>query len=379
MQRDERLEALAEETKRIRRYNRRMRWFAIIVAVAVVAAGQAPWDTVTERLLKRQLENAGVTGLDFRVREVGFSSVTLSEIAYQGQALQSLALAFHPLELLRGGLGQLQASEMALKFGDVTVGLKAVDVQFPPRGVGEGSWRMDSIEVRDAPLLVPMLTGSGTLSLAEEALGLKGRIASADGHFIAGFSLEAPRHTPQEAVLTLERVELPWNGGTLAVHHVKAPLAGTEPVALKLELKNVSLDMLLKQAVGGAAKATGEVTGVVPMRIGRDGTLYFGEGELGTGGEGVIQLPPTIIPGDQPQVEQVREMLSNFHYDRFVMGVEGQKGKKLSILLSLQGHNPDVYNGREIHLNVRLNGDLLSLLSQSLSVINDPQQLIPQE
>ena len=111
MQREARLAALTEETLKLRRYRRRVRWFAIIAAVIAVALGQMPWDALVEKQLKQRLANAGVTGLDFRVSDVSFSHVVLSDIAYQGQALQSLALAFRPLELIRGGLGQLQVSD----------------------------------------------------------------------------------------------------------------------------------------------------------------------------------------------------------------------------------------------------------------------------
>lgn len=370
---------LKERILSMRRYRRRVYLFSTLAGLFVFTFSQLPWNSVVEAQLKRSVTDAGLVGLDFQVQEANLSRVTLANLSYQGQALQELAFSFRPLELMRGGLGRWQATEMALTFGAITIGLTEVDLQFPPHGEGEGEWRMNSIDVQNAPLLVPPLTGSGTLSLAEDAMTLEGRIASTNGTVNAEFMLRAPRHAPQETTLTLKRAQLPWNGGTLETGDVRLVIMGRDPVPLTLALKNVSVDALLKQAVGGAALASGGVTGRVPLRISRDGTLHFGQGELSTAGEGIVQLPPSLIPGDQPQVELVRDVLSDFHYERFAMTIEEQKGKKLSILLSLQGKNPQVYNGRKIHLNVRLNGDLLSLLSQSLSIINDPQQLIPKE
>lgn len=72
----------------------------------------------------------------------------------------------------------------------------------------------------------------------------------------------------------------------------------------------------------------------------------------------------------------VRDILKNFHYTNFAMGINSGKDDKLSMLLQLSGNNPEVYNGREVKLNVNLTGDLLSVIRQSMMSVSDPQQLM---
>ena len=150
-------------------------------------------------------------------------------------------------------------------------------------------------------------------------------------------------------------------------------------IHLTLHMQDASLSGLLQGATGGRATATGLVSGNVPLTLTGEGTLVVGQGHLTAYQGGVITLSPDAIPGDNAQVALVRDIMKSFHYSTLLVSVGSDKDKKLSILLSLGGNNPDVYNGQEVKLNVQLSGDLLDLLQQSILPLADPKQLLKDE
>jgi len=151
------------------------------------------------------------------------------------------------------------------------------------------------------------------------------------------------------------------------------------PVNLIVHLEKAQLNDILRGLTSNRASATGLVSGVVPVRLETDGHFVIGKSKLQAERAGTIILAPDAIPGDNEQVTLVREIMKNLHYSQFSMALETEKDKQLSILLSLSGNNPDVYNGREVRLNVHLSGDLLDLLQQSIMPIADPKQLLKDE
>src|SRR5690606_41644310 len=89
----------------------------------------------------------------------------------------------------------------------------------------------------------------------------------------------------------------------------------TQPTTIPVQVDQVSLNALLQQAVGADASATGTVSGQIPLVISRDGRITLQNGSLRTSDKGLLSLPSTVIPGDHPQVDMVREILKQFHYD----------------------------------------------------------------
>jgi hypothetical protein len=170
-----------------------------------------------------------------------------------------------------------------------------------------------------------------------------------------------------EAVFS--NITLPWQGGTISVKKLHVPYFETTPLDLSLNVKNVSLDALLSASTGSKARATGVVSGVLPVIVTRDGSFTLKNGSLKTASGGVINLSPDLIPGDIPQVALVRDALKDFRYTDFSMAIKSADDKQLSMLLSLQGNNPDVYNGRTVKLNVHLTGDVVELMTQTMQIL----------
>ncbi len=366
---------------------RRMRHKGLLIAGLVIAALAvavffAPYKSWLEAKLKSDLADAGLGALQFSVGDVNLRGITLNDVTLYGQRLESLTLGYSPFEIVQGNFRNLNASNMALKQGRMTVGLREVSLAVSPDATKKqwsGPWAVKAIVLQNFPVDVPPLEGVGTLTRDDGAIQLQGEIASADKQFRAVFKLDYPMEDSAKAVFTLSSLVLPWNGGVVSLKNVTVPIFGEKPIKFALGVKAVSLDKVMSGATGDKASATGTISGAVPVTINRDGTFSLQAGTLKADGVGKLTLSPDLIPGDNAQVQIVRDVMKDFHYDVFSMAVENGDNKKLSILLSLSGNNPDVYNGREINLNVHLGGDVIQLLTQSVMLLNDPQQLLRQE
>lgn len=319
---------------------------AVALVLIVAALSLAVWysgKAWLETRMKQELLARGVTGLEFSLSSISPHSTTFSDIRFGTLSLKSLQLDYGPLELLQGNIG--------------------------------GTWALSDIVLRDAPLDMPPLHGEGTLQRRGGTYTVEGVIQSADATVKADFTLDYPQDGTQ-ARLVVHSAVLPWNGGRLRARGVAVPLAGKSPVSFKLEVQEVPLNTLLQQATGNRASATGVVSGTIPVTIARDGTFTLHAGKLQAQEAGTVSLQPDVIPGDNQQVAVVRDVMQDFHYRSFVLTLDSGKDKKMSMLLSLSGNNPDKYNGREVNLNVRLTGDVLSLFQQSVTTITDPRKFL---
>ena len=176
--------------------------------------------------------------------------------------------------------------------------------------------------------------------------------------------------------LTIANAEAQWEGGTLTTKDAELSWNGPELLVANIVVTQVPLNRLMQLFSGGRATATGKVSGALPVIVYADRTLAVHQGILKAAGKGSITVSPELIPVDNPQVGLVRDVLKDFHYTLFSMDVTSGKDKKLSMFLQLHGNNPEVYNGRQVNLNIRLGGDVLSLIEQSVMPMTDPKLLM---
>jgi hypothetical protein len=240
----------------------------------------------------------------------------------------------------------------------------------------EGQWKMKDIALKGAAVPIPAMEGKGTLTAHVKSISLMGEFKSADNSYKANFSMEYALNSPEKSLFTLREAIIPWNGGTLSVRDVKVALAGKNTTKINLEVQHVSINALMQMLTGKRASATGTVSGSIPVTIGTDGGITFHQGSLQAEQPGTIIMAPDAIPGDNEQINVVRDVLKNLHYSNLSIAVNSDKGNKLSVLLTLAGNNPDVYDGRPVKLNVHLTGDMLSLIQQSIMPFTNPQQLL---
>ncbi|MBY0408089.1 MAG: YdbH domain-containing protein [Rickettsiales bacterium] len=354
---------------------------ALLLALLVMALVSLPYRAFLEDKLKAQLAEAGMERLNFRVSEVSLKSVTLADVSLDGQALESLTLGYSPLEIMQGNFRSLDAREIALKQGNMKAALNAVTLSIAPNASKEhweGPWEIGDIRLEGVPLLVPALSAKGMLRRDADTIYLSGGVRSEDGLFLVTFIFNYVVADKDKSVLTVSYAQLPWNGGMVSVKRVKVPVFGTSPIRFTVQAQGISLDTLLSAATDRKASATGKISGSIPLTVQRDGNFTVHAGQMKAESAGTLTLSPELLPGDNEQMQLVRDALKGFQYEVFSLQVENADAKQLSMLLSLRGNNPEVYNGREIHLNVHLTGNVIELLTQSLMMLNDPQQLLEQ-
>lgn len=239
-----------------------------------------------------------------------------------------------------------------------------------------GTWSVDALTVTGDALGTPKLRGVGEIQATADRVSIKGGFSDAAKQYHLTFALTEALQVPEASQLAVEEVVMPWGGGTVSLEKLRVPLAGKSPIQFALKVNKVGLSTLLKALSSDAATATGVVSGEVPVIYAADGKITIGNGALKAEAPGIITLSPEAIPGDNPQVGLVREVMKNLHYDVLALSLGMSKNHQLSAGLAVQGKNPDVQGGRPIKLQVNLSGDLLNLLLQNMKLMTDPTKFI---
>ena len=344
------------------------------MAGAVVALGSKGW---VETQIRAALTAQGLADASFTVESFGPSGITFKDVNL-GEKIplrfDRMTIGYSIKDLLKKQVHALKIDQMQVKQGQVEITVSDTVFKFEPSPAPDswqGTWTAKKIEIANAPLPLPDLMGAGSFLIADSRPSLKGEFKSDDASHHAMIDVNPSQVTVVEA-------SFPWNGGRLAAHNAVLPLDG-KPMYLTLEVQSVPMDAIMRLLTSDRAKASGAVSGKVPISREKDGTLVFRSGSLKAEGSGTLILAPDAIPGDNQQVGIVRDVLSNFHYEQFTILLDSGQDKKLSILLQLSGNNPDAYNGRPVKLNVNLTGDVLSMVQQSIVPMTDPKQLLKQD
>ena len=192
------------------------------------------------------------------------------------------------------------------------------------------------------------------------------------------FEVEYEPHALLQKKLVVKNAVLRSAEGVVKTGGITYDFSHPVSTPMTLQVSRLPLGSLMKLLTGGQADASGMASGTLSLTVHEDGRIAIRNGAFAADRNGTITVPPTLIPGDNEQVAMVRAVLADFHYQDFSMELEGGEHDKLSMLLKLYGNNPDAYNGREVKLNVRLQGDLLSLVQQSVTTISNPEKLLEQ-
>lgn len=264
--------------------------------------------------------------------------------------------------------------ETAVAIGAITLDLALDDA----KQQWQGTWKIEDIATTSETLGLPSLNATGTLTVTGDTIQATGNIVGSDTSYSAAFSVNYAFNAPDASHVTVTNAWMPLSGGTVSIRNVKLPLNGTKPVAFTLQVSNVAIDSTLQAMTGSKATATGAVSGAIPVIITRDGTIRVGKSALTADAPGTIALAPDAIPGDNPQVALVRDVLKNLHYTVLALGLDMAPDGKMIATLAVEGRNPDVEKGRPIKLKVHLSGDLLNLITQNLKLMTDPKTFIQQ-
>jgi len=238
-----------------------------------------------------------------------------------------------------------------------------------------GQWQTDHIDVKGTPATPPTLKGSGKIEAQGAAIIVDGSVQSDDRSYQASFRYDHSFDSATQSVLTLPSAAMPWKEGALKLVNLKVPVGQAQPLRLNVEVSNVSIDELLGAMTGERVTGTGNVSGTIPVTINKNGDLIFGKGDLKAAGPGTINMPPDAIPGDNEQISLVRNILANLNYTVLSISLNNDNQNNLGVTMSVEGSNPDVYNGRAVKLNVNLTGDVLDFIQQNVMLLTKPQTL----
>ena len=206
-------------------------------------------------------------------------------------------------------------------------------------------------------LLPPVTEGVQSLRLAAANIGL----LLTDGRLRFALLPEA-RVRVAEFAFTLA-------GGQLTAEPFTLDLSQPAEVEIILQAKHVDLNEVARMSGLEGVVAEGELTGRVPISLGRDGLRVAG-GRLRAAGEGVLRYTPRQMPaflrGNDMRTRMLRQVLQNFQYKRLSLTLAGEVGAEQQVHLHARGANPDFMEGHPVILNVRVKGPLVSVVKSAL-------------
>ncbi len=306
----------------------------------VLAAGLAtfPWKAYVETLVKDSLKAKGFTRVELSLAEAGLSRVVFKDIA--------------------------------LESPDVRVSIAQATLSGKPKLPYPGRWDVEGINVEKPELPASSFSAKGAFIAGFGGIKAEGKVRDATGATQLAFRFDR--------AFVVTEFSMPWSGGTVSAKDVEIPLQGNAAVDIDLKIEGVSAEALLGPLTGGRATATGKISGTLPLSIAPDKTVSFRDGLLQAEGPGTIAVSPDVVPGDNPQVALVREILKDFRYTSLSLRLATAKESKLQLALRLEGSNPGVEKGRAVKLNVNLGGDVIGFVQQNLLWLTDPQKIMEQ-
>ncbi len=361
---------------------RLLKVLVVIITILVVVVLLAPWKQWVEHGLKSLLVRQGIQGVEFNVSMLTPEGITLSDIRFgDALTLSEVTVAYSIMELAKGQVKELKASNLVLKSGQQDIIFNDATILFEvgkATQTWQGRWDVSEIVIENSSYPLPPVEGRGYFTATTEKLDADGTLESADKTHYAAFKLDYDLKDSSRSNAIISMAELPWNGGLVQVKDGQVYFSGKDIFKGVLTIKKVQLDTLMRTLTANKTTATGEVSGRIPLVVTADGTPLIKDATLSAGSDGKIVMSGDALPGDNEQINIVRNVLSNFQYDTLAITMQSDAQKKLSAKLLLEGKNPDLYESRPVKLNVQLNGDVLSLLRQSLPALSDPTQLLKQ-
>ncbi len=331
----------------------------------------------------KAISDAGGTskGLDFgaiplgaaRIEKSRFDVKTKDWLAQGGFSLDWKKAVPSELRFLSDKV-QIEAKGVKLETGAVEAVLRVN----PALRAGEGTWSAKGIRLVGVDSGLPILQGAGAILAERERLAVSGTFADAGGQTKVVFKFLLPMAGGEKKSLFLKEASFPWNGGILSTKNILWEAESGKDILVEVEVKKLSLDVLLEKTTGKKAVASGEVFGLLPFTIKPDGKIIIRKGKVFAGDKGVIHLPPELLSGENAQLAFARDVLKNLHYTRLEIEIDSAEDGRLVLALKVEGQNPDLSLGRPVNLNVRLSGDILDFARQNVLLLTDPRNYLKQ-
>ena len=262
-------------------------------------------------------------------------------------------------------------------YGEMKIHVAGAEVALSPNEEGgwTGTWKVSGLDVPQTA----NFSGSGEVSVSPESLTISGSALDKANQINISFDFEYPFAKPEAAKLKIIKATMPWGNGLISTSNAIVSILAKGKITLPVYINKVSVDAVMKIMTGEYVKATGTISGKVPVIIDQGGNVALGKGSLKADQDGSLSMPPDVIPGGGQQIEMTRDILKNFNYNQLQVDISEEGADRIAILLALKGNNPDVQNGRAVHLNVRLGGDVLEFIRSNVIMITQPETLFRQE
>lgn len=166
-------------------------------------------------------------------------------------------------------------------------------------------------------------------------------------------------------------------GGSITIPKVAL---GQKDIAFTAQFLDVSLEEILQLVLQDeqSIQASGRLSGDLRVHLSAEGALDISDGELHNVTAGILSLGEQHLSGLPTNVEhvsQVAELLKRFEYDSLILTTRNE-GDTLLVTAALQGRNPKVYEGAEVHLNINLRGDVIEALTSAIGIYELPTQYL---
>ncbi len=128
-----------------------------------------------------------------------------------------------------------------------------------------------------------------------------------------------------------------------------------------IRLYSLNLAQLVQTQNIDSVTTNGELTGVLPVKLNKDGSFALAAGKLGDADGGVIRYQSSLSgsEGLNQKLQLTLDVLKNFKYETFNTQVEYNDGN-LALKSNILGSNPEVAGGQQIDLNLNTEVNLKS-------------------
>jgi hypothetical protein len=169
-------------------------------------------------------------------------------------------------------------------------------------------------------------------------------------------------------ILRIARGETNFADGKIIVVAPAIDLVAQKAKAT-VTLQGVQLAKLLSLIDLGDLQASGQIHGLIPVRI-DDGKFAIDSGALASLGGGTLRFKSErakqVLRSGGDQVTLMLQALENFSYERLGIDIDKSLAGNARVTLRTLGHNPAVLKGRKFQINVNLDTNLDRLLNAAL-------------
>mgnify|MGYP003117122885 FL=1 len=196
------------------------------------------------------------------------------------------------------------------------------------------------------------------------------------GPVTAEFGAQIPFDNPKQSTLNLTSHSIKGLGGSISIPNQSYSMANK--FALPVVFEEISLGELMRQYPSNKVSIDGNVSGTIPVHW--DSNQFTVDrgylNALAPGGHLQVDSSALVsVAGNNPSLQTLAGVLSNFYYQQLSTVIDYDKNGKLTLAVKLKGSNPEVENGRPVELNVNLEEDLPALM-KGLTLSNSLNEAI---